>query len=602
MRPLTPPGEQDQASVGAADARPAFTDGFGRGVLVTLVLLGVLIAAGVAHMFLAPQRKGLTDFFFIEQDLFVAGVMSALLIALAFPWPWRFALRPPPASWRTALLLALAVAVVGWAGSYLVYDDYALSMDEFMARFDAQILASGHLAAPVPPQWREYVKALQPLFMLDIPGHAYWVSNYLPVNAAFLALGLKLGVMNLVPALWAGIGVIATFGVARRIWPEKPGAALVAAALLATSPQLLVTAMTPYAMSAHLALNMVWLWLYLRGGRLGHGLAAPVAFLATGLHQLVFHPLFAAPFVLELWLAKRWKPALWHTAAYAVIGAFWALYQPMLVHFYGAGTVAQAAEGHGAVASLGRMLALFEPTGLGYIAKNLLRFLTWQNLLLAPLLLAALAPAIRCGGVLRAMVLSIALTLSLVLVVMPYQGHGWGYRYLHGLMGAACVLAGWHWTKLAEDHELSVPTRRAVFASGIAASVLLLFPIRAAQAHMFEHPYSVAFRQIVSMKSEVVIVDPSGLWFGADLIRNEPSLTRAPIALAANEISLESASELCSTSIVGVYSSQDAVLAGVRHGGGLRGSGAASVIPTSCDSFNIIQPLGTFKNGQTRVP
>ena len=73
---------------------------------------------------------------------------------------------------------------------------------------------------------------------------------------------------------------------------------VVAAVLLATSSQFLLTAMTPYSMTAHLALNLAWLWLFLRGGVVGHSLAIAVGALACGLHQLVFHPLFVAPFAL----------------------------------------------------------------------------------------------------------------------------------------------------------------------------------------------------------------------------------------------------------------------------------------------------------------
>ena len=84
---------------------------------------------------------------------------------------------------------------------------------------------------------------------------------------------------------------------------------MVGVILLVCSSQFLITAMTPYAMTAHLALNMIWLWLFLRDTRGAHALAAGVAFVACGLHQVVFHPLFAAPFILSLLRARRWKLA-----------------------------------------------------------------------------------------------------------------------------------------------------------------------------------------------------------------------------------------------------------------------------------------------------
>src|SRR6185369_7189537 len=114
-----------------------------------------------------------------------------------------------------------------------------------------------------PLQWRALVPQLEPMFMLQTPGHAFWASGYLPVNAALQAIGLRLGLPGLVSPLLAGLAVVATWGVGRRLWPDKPGLALLAAILLATSSQFLLTAMTPYAMTAHLALNMTWLWLFL---------------------------------------------------------------------------------------------------------------------------------------------------------------------------------------------------------------------------------------------------------------------------------------------------------------------------------------------------
>jgi hypothetical protein len=46
-------------------------------------------------------------------------------------------------------------------------------------------------------------------------------------------------------------------------------------------------------MTAHLTLNLIWLCLFLRNDKIGHGAAIAVGFLASGLHQLIFHPLVA---------------------------------------------------------------------------------------------------------------------------------------------------------------------------------------------------------------------------------------------------------------------------------------------------------------------
>src|SRR3546814_3296202 len=81
--------------------------------------------------------------------------------------------------------------------------------------------------------------------------------------------------------------------------------------------------------------------------------------------------------------------------------------------------------------------------------------MAWNNVLLLPL--AAL-------GVLqlrwRAMfardasiLLPLTITCILGLLLLVYQGHGWGYRYLHGLIGAFCLLGGFGWMRLSRPEK-----------------------------------------------------------------------------------------------------------------------------------------------------
>jgi hypothetical protein len=514
----------------------------------------ILLVLGFAYA-LAVRDLGLTAIFFLTQDLPVAAAMLALAQCLYLVQPAWAPTKTFSPTWRAAGLLALAVVAVCWAGTFLVYDDYALSMDEFLARFDAQILATGRLAATIPEVWRPYAVALQPKFVLQTADHSHWVSPYLPVNAAFLALTSRLGAMSLAPPLWAGLAVAAVFGIARRLWPDRPAAAWVAALLLATSAQVLVTAMTPYAMSAHLALNLTWLWLVLRGGRLGHGAAAGVALLATGLHQMVFHPLFAAPFILEMWLAKRWKPALWHSCAYAAICVFWMIYPGLLFHALTSPGATGAPANAGAQAV--SLLRLFQPVNaLGFTIENIVRFVSWQSLLAAPLAAAAIAPALRRGGVARALALGPLLTIAAMAVLMPYQGHGWGYRYLHGQVGSVCLLAAWGWDRLGDNVDATGRRmREAVFAAAAAASLLVLFPWRAWQAHATEHQHAVAMRQLQALPADVVVVRGNGAAaIDIDSVRNDPFLRNRPLVMYGPKLTDAQLASLCRRSVTFVGS------------------------------------------------
>jgi hypothetical protein len=465
-------------------------------------------------------------------------------------------------------LAALACGLIAWIGTYAVFDGYALSMDEFMANFDAAILAHGRLMAPLAPPWRGFVFALQPTFVTLAPGDLAWSSQYLPVNAAFRAIGMLAGAPALVSPLLATASVAAVFAIARRLWPARPDLALAAAVLLATSSQFLLTAMTAYAMTAHLALNLIWLWLFLRGGRLAHAGAILVGFLATGLHQIIFHPLFVAQFIAELLLARRWRLALTYIAAYAVICAFWVGYWRFAFALLGQGA-APAALGAAAAADLtsrlNPLLAAFDWAGVRVMDVNLIRFVTWQSLITVPLAVLGAIASLRAGGPVRALALGLLLSAIALFVILPHQGHGWGYRYWHGLLGSAVLLAVFAWGRLTEG--LGVAERRAagaLFALAAALSIAVLEPLRAWQAHAFAHPYARAWAAISSSPAQVVIIDPVRAWYASDLVRNDPWLRRAPWVFDIRELNDQQLAALCRTYSVSLFDAADAHALGVR--------------------------------------
>ena len=224
---------------------------------------------------------------------------------------------------QTVWLAAAGVLAVGVAGVWVVFENYTLSLDEVMANFDATIFRSGHLMARIPDQWLPFSEALNPKFVLETEGRRFVASAYLPVNALLRAGGQALHADFLVNPVLAAISVMMTYAVGRQLWPDNPRRAIAAALILATSAQFLVLSMTSYAMTAHLAFNMTWLWLYLKNRRWADAVAILVGAAACGLHQVVFHPFFVGPFILDLLLNKRWARAGTFILAYGVIGLFW---------------------------------------------------------------------------------------------------------------------------------------------------------------------------------------------------------------------------------------------------------------------------------------
>jgi len=148
---------------------------------------------------------------------------------------------------------------------------------------------------------------------------------------------------------------------------------------------------------------------------------------------------------------------------------------------------------------------------------------------------------------------------------MPYQGHGWGYRYLHGFLGSLCLLAAMSWMRLAEGGQVAPAQRRAVFAGALAVSLAIILPVRGVQAHAFEHPYSTGMQRIQASTAEVAMIDDYSLWFGIDFVRNRPFLDNRPIVLAANVLKGDQMPTQCARRKVAWFGPEDMEKVGVRR-------------------------------------
>ena len=533
------------------------------------VMAGLAFGCGLAGLVLGRNSELISAYFFAVQDapvLLGFGLFFVVAVA-AFRNDWAMirlrSIDRRRAAYLAAITLVIACGAI-WIGTRLVYQDFALAMDEFMAEFDARIIASGRLLASVPPDWRDYVPALQPIFRLELPENAYWSSAYLPMNAAIRAAFVLLGAPALEGVVLAGIAIIAVFAVARRLWPDRPDAAVVATVLLACSSQLLITAMTPYAMTAHLAFNMIWLWLFLRDTRGGHALAGVAAFVACGLHQVVFHPLFAAPFIVSLLRARRWKLAAYYVAVYGAIGLFWVSYWSIVLRVAQVPTGQSADAGISSFIAHGAGLVDLSPGGVFFMGLNLLRFLAWQSPLVVPLAFVGLLARQDRIRTIVDLAAGLALTLVAMLVLMPFQGHGWGYRYLHGFLGGLALIAAQGWIRVTDGGEKTARTPALALAASVLVSLLVVLPWQAYQVHAFVKPYASAVAAIARAKADVVIVDPTDIWYGQDLVRNDPFLRASPKVLGLPWLDEPRLRELCRRYDVAIFDRADAQPLGLR--------------------------------------
>ena len=486
-----------------------------------------------------PERIWITWYFLRRQDapmlLLGAQVLFILPLAPKIGLPRSLT---PGAQWRLVLLMAAAIFAGGVLGGRYLFEGFHLSRDEFLAAFDAQIFSSGRLFATLPGEWRAFADALQPQYMAPLKGGEQVVSFYLPLNAIMRALAAALASPLIMNPLLAAGSLLLLHGLARDLWPSRPDAALVAVILLATSSQVLFMSMTSYAMTGHLFFNLLWLRCFLKGGRWGHGCALAVAFLACGLHQFVFHPLFAASFIARLWRPGDRRLCVLYGLAYAGMILFWGSYLRLALFWEGvAPPVRDRAVDVGAsylASQIFLHLERFEPLASLPLFLNLLRLIAWQNLLLFPLCALAWRAIREDRGLASQLAAGIAITLLAMFVLSPFQGHGWGFRYLHGLLGSLCLLAAYGWieaTPNGTSAKASWPI--SAFAWAGFFSVLIALPLHAIQARTLIAPGMAAESAIASADVDVVLIDDDGVLHGHDLVRNDPFLRNRPITLYA---------------------------------------------------------------------
>ena len=505
-----------------------------------LVRSALLIAImGVAA---ALSRGSITGFFFVHQDIPVGLLAIALFVFISISRPpgakvqFKFP-TPDRLVWPAALLLIFG----GWFGHHVVTHGYALSRDEQMALHDAEIFARGQFAAPLPTEWREMAAALNRNFMSSAYGPDWTISGYRPVNALFHMAMSKVGLVNFTAPVMASIGLIATWRVTKRMWPADRQLQSFAILFYLCSAQIWTASMTSYAMNTLLAINMVWLAFFLRRDATGYGVAILIGFLGVGVHQVPYHPMFVAPFIALLLIERRWALALVFAGSYLASILFWTRYEDIAAILMGIGPLDR---GNDSITStmLSNNTIIEMVQSLGFTAANLFRYFAWQHLLLLPLLLVAGKAAFReRNWLLIAMFVAFLLPPMMKLFQIPYQGHGWGYRYVHGAIGLTCILAAVGWRELTHQGLQKPPG--LILASALTLFVAL--PWQLSNAWRFSAGYAQVDKQMTSLKTDFVVVDTLATPFGSDLINNKGDLSNRPLRLVAANIKPGDISTLC---------------------------------------------------------
>jgi hypothetical protein len=405
--------------------------------------------------------------------------------------------------------LAGGVLAVTATGTLLVMHGLGLSMDEFAASFQARIFAGGRLTASIPETWRSLAPWMTPYYIAYKPDAHLWVATYLPVYAAMRALFVPLRAEWLVNPLLAAASVLLVDRLARRLWPGDDRRRLLALAFLVTSAQFLVMSMSGYSMAAHLCLNLLWLLLYLRDDRVGYLVAPWVGVLAMGLHNPFPHALFVAPFLVRLLTRRRLGWLAYMAGVYLAGAAVWMQWLRFT--------------GRGPGAGSGSLLSNFGmPNDIVRLVQglNITLVLTWQTPVLAVLLVVALLAWRDLEAVERDLAAGLVLTYVFYLLFPASQGHGWGYRYIYGVLGNVMLL-GATGAMLAR-REMRGRTLRTLIATSLVLSAAVQLPLRFRQVETFVRPWARANAFIASRPAPVVAVDVDAGWYATDLVRNDP--------------------------------------------------------------------------------
>ena len=504
--------------------------------------VAAIIALSIAALGLIAQRlagpsalpRGLTIFryLFVHHEgvfLWLLGAFAAVTWWLTMrepadaeqsapPFDLPGGVRPAVVAWMIAAL----VFVITTVGHFVVMHATGLSMDEHALEFQARLLLAGQLAAPVPEMWQPLGSWFTPIFVNFHPIEGRWVAAYFPGAAAIRALFALGGVPFLTNPVLAAASVLLVYACARRLWPAHPRRALVAAVLFAASSQVIIMSMTGYSMPAYLAVNLLWLYLYLRAGTAAWLLLPFVGVLALGLHNPFPHALFVAPFLVRALWERRWRWTAYWAVVYAAGSALWLGWLR-----FSAGTPVP-----GAPPSPGLLHHFALPTAQALLTQlmSLALLFTWQTPVAGLLLVVALMAWRSLERVERDLAIGLLLTFGFYFLYPIDQGHGWGYRYVYGTLGNLALLAALGAALLARRPlPLGARGLANLVAASLVATVLLQWPLRAIQSERFVAPFARALDFIESVDAPLVAVDLTAGWYAQDLVRNDPLFERRPV-------------------------------------------------------------------------
>ena len=410
----------------------------------------------------------------------------------------------------------VALVVFSWCfwGTSAFYHRFPLSLDENAAFFQMHAFLQGHIAPAIPTDLLPYKHAIVPEFIERLPDNTV-TSSYFPIYASLLALGSAIfGTPWVVNPLLAAGAIFLVYGVAQNLNVSKAftGWAVV---LLATSSQFLVNGMSAYAMTSHLFFSLAWLYFYTHPNRRFYYVCPWLGVLAMGLHNPFPHTWFVLPFLFRLLLDRRWSEVFYSIVVYLAGGILWICW----MHATRPEDVAMAEKAF-----------VFPGAQAGFIfILSMLVLMSWQNFLTIVFFVAALFRARRMPPFFVDLLAGLALTMIFYMFYTRSQGAGWGYRYMHQVLGNLVLVAAWG----AAQYSIS----RITFAVVTAIALLVQMVYRCNEASEVVGRQAASYAAIAHMDADYVILERSGGWSVQELVRNDPDFKNRPIVLFRGPLS-----------------------------------------------------------------
>ena len=419
---------------------------------------------------------------------------------------------------RTCAIAFVALA----AGARFVYLSHPLSMDEYAPVMQASAFARGDLTAHYPVALLEQIVAgaFRGNFILVDPSTGSAMSAYWPGLALLLTPFVFVHAAWMLNAALTALALALIGDLAARSGGDPADASLRRGwAMLAAlaSPAFTVNAMSFYAMSGLLALNLLYLWLLLKPGHRHAFAAGLVGGLALVLHNPVPHALMAVPCLVWM-MADRARrvcvPAL--IAGYLPLALLGGLGWPLLSSSLHMARAISTTGHEGFVADwvhrVGRIFS--RPSEDTLDARWYATWKIWiwacPGLMLAPFVVRPRDAALKL------MLAAFVLTFLFYFLVPFDQGHGWGYRYIHPAWAVLPIAGGLWFARPGATRTLGA----VVVAAGLLATPAFLWETHATIAGF------------LAMKIEppedgrwVVFINTTPRYAG-DLVQNPPGQER----------------------------------------------------------------------------